>query len=58
MKSTNNVGLCLKLTDQEEQAYKERQETLNQWFADQKREEWYESFLNHLTVLEVSNEYN
>lgn len=52
-KSTNNVGLCLKLTDQEEQTHEERQEALNQWFADQKREERNASFLNHLTVLEV-----
>lgn len=47
------VGLCLKLTDQEEQTHKERQEALNQWFTEQKREEWNASFFNHLTVLEV-----
>ena len=51
--STNQIGLCLKLTDQEEQALKERQEALNQWFSDQKREEWYINSMNYLTILEV-----
>lgn len=52
-KPTNNVGLCLKLTDQEAQTYKERQEALNQWFAEHNRKEQHASFLNQLTVLEI-----